>query len=409
MPRRLLLIASKAGYQTEAFAAAAARQGVHLDLATNRCHHLEDPWGDGALAVDFDHPELEAREWDGIAAVGDQASIVAADLAERFGLRYHPLDAVRACRSKFELRERFQKAGLLTPTYQRIRVREGFSDAPPILFPCVLKPIGLSASRGVIRANDPVEFEKAFARIARLLSETPDLVRDPASEYIQVEEFIPGREFAIEGIMTRGRLDVLAIFDKPDPLDGPFFEETIYTTPSREPPDVQQAIRETTQQAVTALGLTDGPIHAECRVNGRGVWMLEIAARPIGGLCARVLRFESGLSLEEVIVLHAIGDPAGGQALAYGGAAVMMIPIPRAGIYHAVRGLDEALRTRGIESIEITAVPGQKLVPLPEGASYLGFIFARDATPAEAEASVREAHAKLNFDVQTALTLFGKA
>jgi biotin carboxylase len=403
--RRLLLVASKAGYQTEAFAAAAARLGVTLELATNRCHHLEDPWGDGALAVDFDHPELEARGWDGIAAVGDQASIVAALLAERFGLRYHPLDAVRACRSKFEMRERFRKAGLLTPVYRRIRVSEG---GAPISFPCVLKPIGLSASRGVIRANDAVEFEAAFARIARMLSTTPDLVRDPASEYIQVEEFIPGREFAIEGIMTRGRLEVLAIFDKPDPLDGPFFEETIYTTPSREAEEVQQAIRETTQLAVTALGLTDGPIHGECRVNDRGVWMLEIAARPIGGLCARVLRFDSGLSLEEVIVRHAIGEATGEQTLARGGAAVMMIPIPRSGIYHDVRGVDDALGVAGIEGIEITAVPGQKLVPLPEGASYLGFIFARGASAAEAEASVREAHGKLAFDVHMALSLLGK-
>jgi biotin carboxylase len=401
----LLLIASKAGYQTEAFAAAAARQNVTLDLATNRCHTLDDPWRDGALAVDFDRPELEQQGWSGILAVGDQASIVAADLAERFGLRYHPLDAVRACRSKFEMRERFKTAGLPTPAYRRVALNSGPAVRPLPAFPCVLKPLGLSASRGVIRANDEQQFEAAFARIARLLSKTPDLARDPSSEFIQVEEFIPGREFAIEGVMTRGRVQVLAIFDKPDPLDGPFFEETIYTTPSREPEAVRQAIRETVERAATALGLTDGPIHGECRVNALGVWMLEIAARPIGGLCSRVLRFASGLGLEELIVRHAIGEPVDNEILAPGGSAVMMIPIPRAGIYQGVRGVEEASQVRFIESVEITAVAGQKLVPLPEGASYLGFIFARAATASEAELAVREAHRKLVFEVQTALSL----
>jgi biotin carboxylase len=401
---RLLLIASKAGYQTEAFARAAGRQGIHLDLATNRCHQLDDPWRDGALAVDFEHVEMEPRGWNGIVAVGDQASIVAATLAERFGLSYHPVDAVRACRSKFEMRERFRKAGLLTPAYMRIPIKDSAAGDLPG-FPCVLKPLGLSASRGVIRANNEQEFEDAFARIARMLWKTPDLARDPASDAIQVEEFIPGREFAIEGIMTRGRVHVLAIFDKPDPLDGPFFEETIYTTPSREPEPVQQAIRATVQRAATALGLSDGPIHAECRVNGSGVWMLEIAARPIGGLCGRVLQFASGRSLEEVIVRHAIGEPVDNEVLAPGGSAVMMIPIPKAGIYQGVQGVAEASRVHGVESVEITAVAGQKLVPLPEGASYLGFIFARGASAEDAERAVREAHRMLAFEVRTALTL----
>jgi len=409
MAKRLLLIASKAGYQTEAFASAAARENVELDLATNRCHHLDDPWGDGALAVDFDHPELELRQpnWDGVAAVGDHASIVASTLSERFGLRYHPPDAVRACRSKFDLRGRFQAAGLLTPAYERLpRVGCGACALPRgLAFPCVLKPLGLSASRGVIRANDEREFEAAFHRIADLLSKTPDLARDPASEFIQVEEFVPGREFAIEGIMTCGVLQVLAIFDKPDALDGPFFEETIYATPSREAEDVQRAIRETAQRAVNALGLTDGPIHAECRVNERGVWMLEIAARPIGGLCARVLRFVSVRSLEDVIVRHAVGEPVDGEVLAPGGSAVMMIPIPRGGVFRGASGVEAAADVAGVESVDITAAPGQEMVPLPEGASYLGFIFARGADGEEAEGAVRAAHAKLGFDIQTALRM----
>ena len=394
--KRLLLVASKAGYQTEAFAAAAARLelDVRLDLATNRCHHLEDPWRDGALAVDFENPVLERQAWDGITAVGDQATVIAARLAADFGLPYHPLDAVQACRSKFDMRERFRLAGMLTPRYERVTER-----VCGLEFPCVLKPLGLSASRGVIRANNQEEFDAAYGRIRRMLSQTPDLARDPRSAFIQIEEFIPGREFAIEGLVTEGRLQVLAIFDKPDPLDGPFFEETIYTTPSREAEPVREAMREAAQRAVTALGLWHGPVHAECRVNARGVWMLEAAGRPIGGLCARVLRFDSGMGLEEVIIRHALGlcEPV---RLAPGEAAVMMIPIPRGGIYHGVTGLEEA--RAGVESIEITAVPGQLLVPLPEGASYLGFIFARGG---EAEQAVREAHGKLKFEVLTALPL----
>ena len=401
--KRLLLIASKAGYQTDAFAAASARQNIQLDLATNRCHNLDDPWGDGALAVDFENPALDPQAWDGIAAVGDHASVIAAGFAERFGLRYHPLDAVLACRSKFEMRQRFERAGLPTPRY--VRSPWGAARKAPLPFPCVLKPLGLSASRGVIRANNEAEFAAASARIAQLLSRTPDLARDPQSAYLQVEEFVPGREFAIEGLVTAGRLKILAIFDKPDPLDGPFFEETIYSTPSREPDTVQQMIRDTAQRAVTAIGLTSGPIHAECRVNDLGVWMLEIAARPIGGLCARVLRFASGLGLEDVIVRHAVGEPVEGETLAPGASAVMMIPIPKAGIFRGVWGVDEASRVAGIESIEITAVPGQQLVPLPEGASYLGFIFARAGRAVEAVARVRDAHGRLEIEVQMSLNL----
>ena len=397
--KRLLLLAAKAGYQTEAFAKAAAHLGVQLDLATNRCHHLDDPWQDGALAVDFDKPALPPQPWDGITAVGDAASVAAATLAA--GLPYHPLAAVQACRSKFETRERFRQAGLLTPEYARITD----ADAAHPRFPCVLKPLGLSASRGVIRADDDAEFGAAFARIRHLLTRTPDLARDPQSAFMQVEEFIPGREFAIEGLVTGGQLQVLAIFDKPDPLNGPFFEETIYTTPSREAIAGQRAIVETAQCAVTALGLTHGPIHAECRVNARGVWMLEVAARPIGGLCARVLRFASSCALEEIIIRHALGESVASEVLAPEGAAVMMIPIPQNGIYKGVTGVNAASQIAGVEAVVITAVIGQNLLKLPEGASYLGFIFARAQHAAAAEAAVRAAHHCLKFEVRNALPI----
>jgi len=220
---------------------------------------------------------------------------------------------------------------------------------------------------------------------------------------IQAEDFIPGREFALEGLITGGRLQVLALFDKPDPLDGPFFEETIYLTPSREPAAVRNAVFDTTQRAVAALGLTDGPIHAEMRVNDAGVWMLEVAARPIGGLCSRVLRFNSDTSLEELILRHALGENVSSYCLAPGAHGVMMIPIPRAGIYIDVSGLGQALQVAGIEDIVITAKPGQMMVPLPEGASYLGFIFARGSTADCVNSVLRQSHSLLQFSFATSL------
>jgi biotin carboxylase len=246
----------------------------------------------------------------------------------------------------------------------------------------VLKPLELSGSRGVIRANDAQEFARAYAFIRNIV-DAPSVL---------VEDFIAGHEYALEGIVTGGRLQVLALFDKPDPLDGPLFEETIYVTVPE-----QAAITETTQRAITALGLTHGPVHAEMRVNESGVWMLEIAARPIGGLCSRVLRFAGGASLEEVILRHAIGESVNVK-LAEGAHAVMMIPIPRGGIYAGVSGVDEALAVRGVEDVVITAKQGQAMVPLPEGASYLGFIFARADSEEPAVQALRDAHACLQFD-----------
>jgi biotin carboxylase len=225
----------------------------------------------------------------------------------------------------------------------------------------------------VIRANSPQEFVPAFARIRNLL-ESPDVarLRDPASDYIQVETFLPGREFALEGLVTDGQLHVLALFDKPDPLDGPYFEETIYVSPSREPPSVQEAIIQAAQLAVTALGLHYGPVHAEMRVDGDRVWMLEVAPRPIGGLCAKALVFEGGAPLEELIVRHALGEDVSRTCRRDGAAGVMMIPVPRAGIYQGVRGVDRAEVLA--DEVIITAKQGQPVLPLPEGDTYLGFL-----------------------------------
>jgi biotin carboxylase len=398
VPEHLLLFAATTGYQIRVFADAARRLGLDLTLATNRCHVLEDPWGDRAIAVKFDRvPEsldaLRGLRCDGVAAVGDQPAILAAEAAAMLGVPFHPSAAARACQDKYLARQLYQAAGMRVPEF----FRASLSDEPRALarsapYPCVLKPLGLSASRGVIRANNSAEFVAAFCRIAKI-----------GERYVQVESYIPGREFAVEGLVTAGQLQQLAIFDKPDPLEGPFFEETIYVTPSREPAEVQESLISTVGHAVRALGLRHGPVHAELRFNQDGAWILETHARPIGGLCARTLRFDGGQPLEELILRHAIGQDVAQARLEGPASGVIMIPIPKAGIYQSVEGVEQAAAVPGIEDVIITAKGGQQLIALPDGSSYLGFIFARGPSPAEVEASLRQSHAELRFHIATTL------
>lgn len=351
MPR-ILLCAATTGYQLDSFRAAARRMDVETILVTDRCHVMDDPWGDQAIPMHHTEPIPDA---DGIVALGEKAARFAASL----GRRFHPLAAVEAACDKRLTREAFRLAGLRTPASGG--------------FPCVVKPVARSASQGVIRANDPQELEAAIARVKQLVG----------GEEILVEGFIPGHEYAIEGLVTGGRLSVVAMFDKPDPLDGPYFEETIYAT--IEPLD--SAVEET-QRAITALGLTDGPVHAEMRVNRDGVWMLEVAPRPIGGLCARIVP-----GLEEAIILHAMtGEPTEWPYTAPAG--VMMIPVGAGGVFRGVTGVDEAGAVEGIEGVVITAKEGQLFRAWPEGNSYPGFIFARCPEPV---AALREAHGKLRW------------
>jgi len=396
--KRILLVAAKLGYQTRVFAETGERLGLQTQLATDRCHHLDNPWGDDAIPLDFAAPALPPGDtfgYDGVVAVGDAPAEAAAHIAHTLGIPFHPPAAARAARNKFLARQCFAATpGLLVPAFERVRLTEALDLAPP-RYPCVVKPLTLSASRGVIRANNMQEYREAVRRIARILPGDPD-------EYLQVEDFVPGREFAVEGLMTNGTLRVFAIFDKPDPLNGPFFEESIYVTPTRS--GLEQQLEAATVAAVRALGLHHGPVHAEMRVNEQGVWMLEAAARPIGGLCAQVLRTASGRSWEEVILRHAAGiDDGAGETLRTGGSGVMMIPIPRRGVYLGFSGGAEAAAVPGIEGVEITAKEGQELVPLPEGASYLGFLFAHADTPKAAEAALRTAHSLLRFEIATSL------
>ncbi len=414
MPQRLLLLANTTGYQAQSFAEAARGLGMEVVFGTDRCHVLEDPWQDAALPLRFEDPahsaELivnHARENPirAVVAVGDKPPVTAALACRALGIPWHSPQAAEACHNKFRARQLFCQAGLNVPAFTNHAIREGPRAAlGSVPFPCVLKPVSLAASRGVIRADNADEFLAAFERIAALLA-SPEIQvkKEDATEQILVEEFIPGREFAVEGLMSHGRLRVLAIFDKPDPLDGPYFEETIYTTPSRLPAAGQAALTECLERAVRALGLYHGPLHAEFRLNERGPWLLEIAARPIGGLCSRALRFGAGMSLEELVIRNALGEPLDGVPRESAAAGVMMIPVPGAGILEGVEGVEEAAQVPGIEEVLITAKLHQKLVPWPEGSSYPGFLFARAATPEAVEQALREAHRRLRFRIQPVL------
>jgi len=400
MRKHLLLFAATTGYQIREFADAARRVGAEVTLATDRCHILEDPWGDRAVPVKFDRVgeslavlRESGLKVDGVAAVGDRPAVLAAAAAEMFGVPFHPHAAALACHDKHLARTLLKASGMRVPSFFRVHTGDDASAAAARApYPCVLKPLGLSASRGVIRANDEPEFVAAWRRIARM-GETE----------LQVETYVPGREFAVEGVVTRGELQVVAIFDKPDPLEGPYFEETLYVTPSREPEPVQRALVEATAQAVRALGLSHGPVHAELRYNDEGAWILEVHARPIGGLCARAVRLADGIPLEEMVLVHALGGQVRMACQDGEASGVMMIPIPKGGVYQSVEGIERARAVPGIVDVVITATEGQHLVPLPEGATYLGFLFARGESPEAVEVALRRSHGELRFHIATAL------
>jgi len=327
--------------------------------------------------------------------------VVAAAISERLGLKANSLPAAAAARDKLTMRRSLASAGVPVPRFRLVELADDPAEhAEAVEYPCVLKPLTLSASRGVIRANDAREFVAAFRRISAILEQGDAAPVGEARRALLVEEFVPGREVALEGLLVGGTLHVLALFDKPDPLDGPFFEETIYVTPSRLPGPLQDRIAAVARDACSALGLTEGPIHAELRINDRGPFVLEVAARSIGGLCARTLRFGTGLSLEELILCHALGRPLESLERERRAAGVMMIPIPRGGRLVGVRGAEEAAAVDAIEEVAITMHPGQEVVPLPEGWQYLGFIFARAETSAAVEGALREAHARLHFEIE---------
>ena len=406
---RVLLLLPTTSYRTGDFLRAAEKLGVAVTVASEEPSTMEALDPRGLLTLDFRDPAgcarrvVEFAKATPIAAavgVDEDTVVAAAAISEALGLPHNPLEAVSAARDKKRMRELLARGGAPSPSH-RVFPLAGGPEGPAreVAYPCVLKPTFLSGSRGVIRADGPEEFRAAWRRIEAILGSVDVLKRCTAPDELLVEDYLAGAEVALEGLLTRGELRTLALFDKPDPLEGPFFEETIYVTPSRLPEPAQAALREATALGARALGLRDGPIHAELRWNADGPWIVEIAARSIGGLCARTLSFGAGMSLEELVLRHALGREIPGPGPGVAAAGVMMIPIPRAGVFEEVRGLEAAREVPEIADVAITAHPGQRLVPLPEGSRYLGFLFSRAADPARAEAALRAAHARLEFRI----------
>ena len=407
---RLLLLLPSTTYRATAFVEAAHRLDLDLTVATDQANVFAAREPERLVTFDFARPERAAEESRAFAArhpvravvgVDDDTVVVAAVIAAALGLPHNPVAAALAARDKHHQRVLLSGARVPVPGYRLHGLEE---DAAAVArtapYPCVLKPTCLSASRGVIRADSPREFLAAHARLVGILAAPDVAALGTAARHYLVEEFVPGPEVALEGVLDGGRLHVLALFDKPDPLDGPYFEETIYVTPSRLAGAAQRAIAECAERAAAALGLVTGPIHVELRCPDRPR-LIELAARPIGGRCSRVLRFgPDGISLEELLLRQAAGLSVPSWQREPQPVGVMMIPTPGLGLLRSVRGLEQARAVPGIEGVELTAHPGQRLVPLPEGSQYPGFIFARAPSPAAVEAALRRAHGCLAFDME---------
>ena len=439
---RVLLLLPAAGYANQDFQQAADKLGVEVVTCADYCHQLAPGWGMSPLmSVAFDRPAESAPRilamlspplgegWgegknanvlpkprphpnplpggeganamlkpiNAVLASDDHGVELAAHLREALGLPGNSVEAVMHLRDKLHFRELQQAHNLLHPPFAAIaQGDDGEAAASALGFPLVVKSRQLNASRGVIRANNMDEFTRALAQVRRIQVRH---LRDADTLGVLIERYIPGVEVALEGVLRGGELQVLALFDKPDPLDGPMFEESIYVTPSRLPEPTQRDISHAVSRACAAAQITEGVVHAEARINDAGVWLLEIAPRAIGGLCGRILEATLGIGSAEIVLRHALNLPLSLQTNA-SAAGVMMIPIPAGGMLQAVDGIEAARATPGITGIEITAAIGQLIAPPPEGASYLGFIFSRGDAPADVEAALRAAHSKLSIHIQ---------
>jgi biotin carboxylase len=390
--------------------AAAEELGIELTIATGDRLPLAAPSNPSLLEIDIRHGEVAGgpigeldarRRLAAVLAAEDEGALAAALGGRRIGCAANPARAVTLAQDKLAMCRALARAGLPTPWFAAFSIdSDPESAAERVPYPCVLKPTFLSASRGVMRADDEADFVEAFQHLGALLSQ--DELRQAGGRragLILVEGYLPGDEVALEGLLTRGNLQTLAIFDKPDPLEGPFFEETLYVTPSRHPPELQNAIRDMAQRVCRALGLRHGPVHAEFRLNRLGVWPIEIAPRSIGGRCLKALRFEGNQSLEAVILRQALGEPTQNIRRERQASSVMMIPIPSAGRLVSMTGIESARALPGIESIDMSMHAGQRLVPLPEGHQYLGFILAKSDTRAAVEQALRSAYGRLGIQV----------
>jgi biotin carboxylase len=405
---RLLLLVPSATYRAHDFLDAARALGVEVVIGTEEAHALAELMGARTLEVPLDDPVEAARvivahdavlPLDAVIAVDDVGTLVAAVASAQLGLRHNPPDAVAATRDKLAMRARLAAMEVPQPAFAALRAGAGSEEVAAVVgtvgLPCVIKPTTLSGSQGVLRADTVAEARAVVERVRRIATAAGV---DPGAALL-VEQFAPGPEVAVEGLMVAGELRALAVFDKPDPLDGPAFEETIYVTPSRLAPGDLAAVLAATSAATVALGLVDGPVHAEVRVRDARASVIEVAARTIGGLCSRTLSFSTGRSLEALVIAHALGLGVG-ETGAQGASGVLMVPIPRAGTLVGVDGQAEARQVPGVTDLQITIAIGRAVAPVPEGNRYLGFVFARESTPARVERALRRAWACLEVRVE---------
>ncbi|MGB5177411.1 MAG: ATP-grasp domain-containing protein [Gammaproteobacteria bacterium] len=402
---RLLLIAPPNSYRTGAYLESARQQGVDVLVASEGKYSLVGEIA-GGLHVDLSAPDaldilLEAareQPFNGVVATDDSTVELGSRIAQALQLPHNEPQAARISRYKDLSRQALADAGVAVPAFRLVNLRgDVVAQCAGISFPCVVKPLSLSASRGVIRADNREELLSACARVEAIVASDYSTDARLRSQLL-VEGFVSGPEVALEGLLNDGELDVLAIFDKPDPLQGPYFEETYYVTPSRHGADLQQQIIATVKAACAGIGLREGPVHAEVRLAESGCVIIEVASRTIGGECARLLSFGTGHSLESLVIAHAIGQPLAIQPPA-AAAGVLMIPIRQAGILRRIEGIAAARAVPFIEDILISLRDGYELVPLPEGSSYLGFMFACASTPEQVETALRTAHEHLRVVV----------
>jgi biotin carboxylase len=416
MAPRLMLVLPTRTYRAAAFLRAAERLGLEVVVASEEAPTLAPLMAGRVLTLDLGSPEQAAeraaqfgseRRVDAVVGVDESAVLTAAHVAARLALRNNPVAAVAATRDKRRLRAALAAAGVPQPRHVEIHADPEGSDAAmaaaAVGLPCVVKPVGLAASRGVIRADSVAELAAAIGRVDSLLR-SPGVCDEGSTPAVLVESFVQGPECAVEGLLDGGELTVLAVWDKPDPLDGPFFEETMFVTPSLLDGETRAAIAGCTRQAVAALGLRAGPIHAELRLpDGRPV-LIEVAARSIGGQCSSALRFENDsdgadLTLEDLVLRQAIGRPVVRPRLVTGAAGVLMLPIRRSGVLRRVDGVEAARSVAGITGVTVSIPVGEKVVALPEGDRYLGFVFARANQPREVVAALRRAQELIAVDI----------
>ena len=408
---RLLLIAPPNSYRTVAYLESARQQGVDVLVASEGKHSLVGEIAAG-LHLDLSAPDaleilLEAardQPFSGVVATDDTTVELGSRIAQALGLPHNEPQAARISRYKDLSRQALADAGVPVPEFYVVNLNGDVAgQCAGISYPCVVKPLSLSASRGVIRADNAEELLSACARVEAIIA-SENMSDAWLRSHVLVEGYVGGAEVALEGLLQQGELAVLAIFDKPDPLQGPYFEETYYITPSRHSEDLQQKIVATVKSACVGIGLREGPVHAEVRLAESGCVIIEVASRTIGGECARLLAFGTGHSLEALVIAHAVGKPLAIKPPA-GAAGVLMIPIHEAGILRRIEGITAARAVPFIEDILISIRDGYELLPLPEGSSYLGFMFASAATPEQVEAALRIAHDHLTVVVAPMLKI----